>query len=146
MGIPWGHNRLLINKIKDVEVAIFYCRATVQNGWSRDNLELAIRNKYFEVKGKSITNFQNTLPQPQSDLAIETLKNPYNFNFLELEDDALEREIENAIMEHLTHFLIELGKGFAFVGRQYNLLVGIRKTQLICFFTICIFATSLLLN
>ena len=74
--IPWGHNRLIINKIKDVMEAIFYCRATVQNGWSSDNLEFAIRNKYFESKGKSITNFQNTLPQSQSDLAIETLKNP----------------------------------------------------------------------
>ncbi len=79
--IPWGHNRLIINKIKNIEEAIFYCKATIENGWSRDNLELAIKNKYFETKGKSITNFSKTLPHPQSDLATETLKNPYNLDF-----------------------------------------------------------------
>jgi predicted nuclease of restriction endonuclease-like (RecB) superfamily len=122
--IPWGHNRLIISKIKNIEQALFYCKATLENGWSRDNLEIAIKNYYFEAKGKSISNFKNTLPDSQSDLAIETLKNPYNFDFLGLEDDALEREIENAMMTHITQFLIELGKGFAFVGRQYQLIVS----------------------
>lgn len=122
--IPWGHNRLIISKIKNIEEAIFYCRATIENGWSRDNLELAIKNNYFETKGKSITNFSKTLPQLQSDLATETLKNPYNLDFLGLEQDALEREIENAMIKHITQFLIELGKGFAFVGRQYQLVVS----------------------
>lgn len=96
----------------------------MENGWNRDNLELAIKNKYFETKGKSISNFKNTLPESQSDLAIETLKNPYNFDFLGLENDAQERDIERAMMEHISRFLIELGKGFAFVGRQYPLLVS----------------------
>lgn len=87
-------------------------------------MELAIKNQYFETRGKSISNFKQTLPDPQSDLAVETLKNPYNFDFLGLENDALEREIENAMMEHITRFLIELGKGFAFVGQQYQIIVN----------------------
>lgn len=122
--IPWGHNRLIISKVKNVEEALFYCKATIENGWNRDHLALAIKHKYFETKGKSISNFNNTLPEAQSELAQETLKNPYNFDFLGLEDDALEREIENAMMEHITKFLLELGKGFAFVGRQYQLVVS----------------------
>lgn len=122
--IPWGHNRLIISKIKDIEQAVFYCKATLENGWNRDNLEIAIKNNYYSIKGKSVTNFCKTLPAHQSDLAQETLKNPYNFDFLGLEDDALEREIENAMIEHITRFLIEMGKGFAFVGRQYQLIVS----------------------
>lgn len=122
--IPWGHNRLIISKIKNVKEALFYCNATLQNDWNREQLEIQIQNKYFEAKGKSITNFQITLPTPQSELAIETLKNPYNFDFLGLENDALEREIENAMMQHIVRFLIEMGKGFAFVGRQYQLIVS----------------------
>ena len=122
--IPWGHNRLIISKIKNTQEALFYCNATVQNGWSRDQLEIQIKNNYYLVKGKSITNFQTTLPEIQSQLAIETLKNPYNFDFLGLENDALERDIENAMMSHITKFLIEMGKGFAFVGRQYSMVVS----------------------
>lgn len=122
--IPWGHNRLIISKIKNIEEALFYCKATLHNGWSRDQLEIAIKNNYFETKGKSISNFEITLPAQQSQLAIETLKNPYNLDFLGLEDDALEKEIEDAMMHHLTKFLIELGKGFAFVGRQYAIEVS----------------------
>ena len=122
--IPWGHNRLIISKIKNTQEALFYCNATVQNGWSRDQLEIQIKNNYYLVKGKSITNFQITLPEIQSQLAIETLKNPYNFDFLGLENDALERDIENAMMTHITKFLIEMGKGFAFVGRQYSMVVS----------------------
>ncbi len=122
--IPWGHNRLIISKVKNIKEALFYCNATVENGWSREQLEIQIKNKYYQAKGKSITNFENTLPQPQSQLAVETLKNPYNLDFLGLEDDALEKEIENAMMQHITKFLLELGKGFAFVGRQYSLMVS----------------------
>lgn len=122
--IPWGHNRLIISKIKNTEEALFYCNAIVQNGWSRDQLEIQIKNNYFLAKGKSVTNFLDTLPEVQSQLAIETLKNPYVFDFLGLENDALERDIENAMMNHITTFLIELGKGFAFVGRQYSMVVS----------------------
>jgi len=119
--IPWGHNRLIISKIKDIEQGIFYSQATVQNGWSRDILELQIESKLFERKGKSLTNFERTLPKPQSDLARETLKDPYIFNFLELEDDAQEREIEKELTRRITQFILELGKGFAFVGSQYKI-------------------------
>lgn len=122
--IPWGHNRLIISKIKNIKEALFYSHATTENGWSREQLEIQIKNKYYQAKGKSITNFKNTLPQLQSQLATETLKNPYNFDFLGLEDDALEREIENAMMQHITQFLLELGKGFAFVGKQYSITVS----------------------
>jgi len=119
--IPWGHNRLIISKIKDIEQGIFYSQATVQNGWSRDILELQIESKLFERKGKSLTNFERTLPKPQSDLARETLKDPYIFNLLELEDDAQEREIEKELTRRITQFILELGKGFAFVGSQYKI-------------------------
>lgn len=122
--IPWGHNRLIISKIKDREEALFYCKATSYNGWNREQLEIQIRNDYYQTKGKAITNFKNTLPDYQTQLAIETLKNPYNFDFLGLQEDALEREIENAMVTHITKFLIEMGKGFAFVGRQYEIIVS----------------------
>ena len=122
--IPWGHNRLIISKIKDIKEAIFYANATIQNGWSREQLEIQIKNNYYLSKGKAITNFSNTLPELESQLAIETLKNPYNFDFLGLENDALEREIESTMMQHITSFLLELGKGFAFVGRQYGIRVA----------------------
>lgn len=122
--IPWGHNRLIISKIKNSDEALFYCKSTLENGWNRDHLELAIKNNYYDTKGKSVSNFKQTLPNLQSDLAIETLKNPYNFDFLELENDALEREIENAMITHITKFLIALGKGFAFVGQQYQVVVS----------------------
>lgn len=122
--IPWGHNRLIIPKIKNVDEALFYCTATLENGWNREQLEIQIKNKYYQAKGQSITNFQNTLPQIQSALAVETLKNPYNLDFLGLEDNALEKEIEDAMIKHITQFLLELGKGFAFVGRQYSLTVS----------------------
>lgn len=122
--IPWGHNRLIISKIKNVDEALFYCNATLENSWNREQLEIQIKNKYYQAKGRSTTNFQSTLPQNQSALAVETLKNPYTFDFLGLEDDALEKEIEDAMMKHITQFLLELGKGFAFVGRQYSLTVS----------------------
>ncbi|MFA9214581.1 MAG: YhcG family protein [Candidatus Methylacidiphilales bacterium] len=121
--IPWGHNRLIVSKIKNVDEALFYSDVTIQNGWSREQLEIAIKNKHYQVTGKSINNFGKTLPENSTQLAIETLKNPYNFDFLGLENDALEKEIENAMVKHITQFLIELGKGFAFVGRQYAIEV-----------------------
>lgn len=97
--IPWGHNRLIISRIKDIKKAVFYSQATIENGWSRDNLEIQIDNNYFERKGNSITYFERTLPALQSDLAHETIKDPYQFGFLGLEDDALEKEaIYNTIL------------------------------------------------
>jgi predicted nuclease of restriction endonuclease-like (RecB) superfamily len=122
--IPWGHNRLIISKTKDLEEAMFYSVETILNGWSREQLEINIKNKYYLSKGKSVTNFLETLPELQSQLAIETLKNPYNFDFLGLNENALEREIENAMVNNITKFLIELGKGFAFVGKQFQVVVS----------------------
>ncbi len=122
--IPWGHNRLIISRIKNIDKAVFYAKATIENGWARDNLEIQIDNNYFERKGNAITNFDKTLPVLQSDLAQETIKDPYQFGFLGLEDDALEKEIERELTKHITDFLIELGKGFAFVGRQYHIKVS----------------------
>ncbi len=122
--IPWGHNRLIIAKIKNLEEAIFYIHATIENGWGRENLEIQIDKNYFEKKRNTITNFEKTLPSPQSDLAKETIKDPYDFDFLGLEDDALEKEIETELTKHITEFLLELGKGFAYVGRQYHIKVS----------------------
>ena len=122
--IPWGHNRLIISKVRDINEALYYSQETTNNGWSREQLEINLVNRLYQAKGQSITNFNNTLPPLQSQLAIETLKNPYNFDFLGLENDALEREIENAMMQNIIRFLLEMGKGFAFVGRQFSLLVS----------------------
>jgi len=122
--IPWGHNRLILTKIKSVEEALFYAQATLRNGWGRDSLEIQIDKKYHLKQGNSTTNFEMTLPSPQSELARETIKDPYDFDFLGLEDDALEKEIETELTKHITEFLIELGKGFAYVGRQYAIRVS----------------------
>lgn len=122
--IPWGHNRLIISKIKEVETAVFYAQETVKQGWSRDQLEVQIKANIYQSSANAITNFSETLPKPQSELAKETIHNPYNFDFLGLENDALEKEIESGLVKHITRFLIELGKGFSFVGRQYPIQVG----------------------
>jgi predicted nuclease of restriction endonuclease-like (RecB) superfamily len=122
--IPWGHNRLIITKTKDIEEAEFYCRATAQNGWDRDTLEIQIENKYYLKASNSTHNFAETLPEEQSKLASQTLKDPYNFDFLGLENDALEKAIEDELTRNITKFLLELGKGFAFLGRQYKIEIG----------------------
>lgn len=122
--IPWGHNRLIITKVKDIEEAEFYCRATIHNAWDRDTLEVQIENKYYLTSGNSTHNFDNTLPAKQSELATQTLKDPYNFDFLGLENDALEKAIEDELTKNVTKFLLELGKGFAFLGRQYKIEIG----------------------
>nr|WP_321454015.1 PDDEXK nuclease domain-containing protein [uncultured Carboxylicivirga sp.] len=122
--LPWGHNRLIITKIKEVDVAEFYSIETVKNGWDRDALEIQITNRLYEKTGKAITNFSETLPAKQSDIAIQTLKDPYSFDFLGLHEDALERAIEDELVKHITEFLLELGKGFAFIGRQYKIEIS----------------------
>jgi predicted nuclease of restriction endonuclease-like (RecB) superfamily len=119
--IPWGHNLVVISKVKSLEEAEFYLKETITHNWSRNVLTMHIEADDFSRRGKLANNFHLTLPKPQSDLARETLKNPYNFDFLCLTDDALEREIEDALTTHITRFLLELGAGFAFVGRQFNL-------------------------
>jgi predicted nuclease of restriction endonuclease-like (RecB) superfamily len=119
--IPWGHNVLVVSKAKSLKEAEFYLKETITHNWSRSVLAIHIESDDFRRKGKLASNFHLTLPKPQSDLARETLKDPYNFDFLCLNDDALEREIEDALTTHITRFLLELGAGFAFVGRQFNL-------------------------
>lgn len=124
--IPWGHNALILEKIKAPEVALWYVHKTVENGWSRNVLGLQIETQLYERQAgaRKIENFDRRLPAPQSDLARETLKDPYIFDFLDLGDEAHEREIERNLVEHITRFMLELGKGFAFVGKQYHLEVG----------------------
>jgi len=122
--IPWGHNVLIITKAKDLEEANFYISQTIENGWSRDSLALQLKSNLFGRVGKSVTNFSHTLPQPLSELAQQTLKDPYVFDFLNFTTEVKERDIERQLMQHLTKFLLELGKGFAFVGQQYHLEIG----------------------
>lgn len=122
--VPWGHNRVIISKCKNTDEALFYVSKTIENGWSRSVLTHQIESGLYERAGKAITNFETTLPAPQSDLANQLIKDPYNFDFLTLTDKYNERELEDALMDHLTKFLLELGAGFSFIGRQYKLEVG----------------------
>ena len=121
--IPWGHNVLLISKTKDVDKAIWYIRQTVEFGWSRSALVHQIELNLYERQGKKekISNFSITLPKAQSDLAEQTLKDPYVFDFLSIGKQSHEREIEKELTKHIQKFLLELGSGFAFVGNQYHL-------------------------
>lgn len=121
--VPWGHHQIVLDKCKTVPEAIFYLQKTVQNNWSRDVLRSEMKGNLYERQGKAITNFEWTLPKPQSDLAQETFKNPYNFDFLQLGDEAQERDVEQAMMRHVEKTLLELGQGFAFVGRQHKITV-----------------------
>jgi predicted nuclease of restriction endonuclease-like (RecB) superfamily len=120
---PWGHHQVIIDKCKTIDAAIFYLKKSVQQGWSRKQLQRAIAQNLYARQGKAITNFEWTLPHPESALAVETLKNPYNFDFLRLGAEARERDIEEAMMRHIEKVLIELGQGFALVGRQYKVVV-----------------------
>jgi predicted nuclease of restriction endonuclease-like (RecB) superfamily len=122
--IPWGHNLLIISKSSDLQEAQFYVQQTLENNWSRDILGLQIKSDLYHRKGKAITNFKQSLPEPLSDLAQQTLNDPYIFDFLTLTPKAKERDIENQLVSHITKFLLELGKGFAFIGQQYHLEVA----------------------
>jgi predicted nuclease of restriction endonuclease-like (RecB) superfamily len=122
--IPWGHNREIITKLKETQEAIYYVKQTLHYGWSRAILVHQIESRLYHREGKAVTNFETKLPPLQSDLAKATLKDPYNFDFLSMSKKYNERELEDALIEHISHFLLELGSGFAFVGRQYRLVVG----------------------
>ncbi len=119
--IPWGHNLVILSKIRDHEEALFYVQKTIENNWSRAVLTHQIEGGFFKRKGKAVTNFKATLPAPQSDLAKQTLKDPYNFDFLTIREKHDEKELENALVEQIIKFLLELGAGFSFLGRQYRL-------------------------
>jgi len=124
LGLPWGHNFILIEKVKDMDVRLWFIRQAIEHGWSRDVLGLMIKSQLHQRQGQATTNFGELLPSPQSDLARQALKDPYIFDFLTLEEPFRERELETGLMEHMQKFLLELGVGFAFVGRQYHLTVG----------------------
>ncbi|MER2624989.1 MAG: PDDEXK nuclease domain-containing protein, partial [Accumulibacter sp.] len=119
--LPWGHNLVLLTKLKTSERRLAYAQRAIEHGWSRNVLNIHIERRLLEREGKAITNFDARLPKPHSDLAHESLKDPYLFDFLGVGDEAGERAIEDAIVHHITRFLLELGAGFAFVGRQVHL-------------------------
>lgn len=122
--LPWYHHVLLMEKVGDIKARHFYMVKAIENSWSRANLLQQIELNLFNRQGKAITNFEAKLITPQSNKAQETLKDPYFFDFLSAGKDAHEREIEKELVKHIDSFLIELGSGFAFVGRQYNLKVS----------------------
>jgi predicted nuclease of restriction endonuclease-like (RecB) superfamily len=124
--IPWFHNCVLLDKVKDSEARLWYARKAYEEGWSRNMLVLQIERRLHERQGKAITNFPDTLPPADSDMATQVFKDPYLFDFLGTADPRRERELEEALMDHIQRFLLELGAGFAFVGRQVLLEVGDR--------------------
>jgi predicted nuclease of restriction endonuclease-like (RecB) superfamily len=122
--IPWGHNVRLLDYVEDPTERLWYVQQTIEHGWSRNVLVHQIESKLYQRQGKAITNFERTLPAPQSDLARSLIKDPYVFDFLSLGPGAQERDLERALLNHVRDFLLELGKGFAFVGSQYRLDIG----------------------
>lgn len=123
-GLPWGHNVLLMEKIKAPQEREWYMNQCLKHGWSRNILDIHIKNLSYERRGKATTNFDRTLPPIHSDMAKQTLKDPYIFDFLTIDNKFRERELETELLKHIQEFLIELGVGFAFVGRQYHIEVG----------------------
>jgi predicted nuclease of restriction endonuclease-like (RecB) superfamily len=122
--IPWFHNCVILDRVKSPVEREWYIRQTIQNGWSRNVLVHQIESGLYRRQGKALTNFTRTLPAPQSELAQQIVKDPYNFDFLTIAEEARERELEGALIDHIRDFLLELGIGFAFVGSQYPIQVG----------------------
>jgi predicted nuclease of restriction endonuclease-like (RecB) superfamily len=125
--VPWAHHVVLMEKVKDRTVRLWYMAQTLANGWSRNVLLSMIQSQAHARQGQAISNFERLLPSPQSDLVQQTLKDPYIFDFLTLEEPFHERELETNLLHQLERFLLELGQGFAFVGRQHYLKVGDRE-------------------
>ncbi len=124
LSLPWGHHGVLMAKVKDPATRQWYMQATLANGWSRNILVMQIETDAHRRQGRAASNFAKRLPPPDSDLVQQTLKDPYLFDFLTLEAGFHERELETGLIAHLEKFLLELGQGFAFVGRQYHLVIG----------------------
>jgi predicted nuclease of restriction endonuclease-like (RecB) superfamily len=122
--LPWAHHVILLDKVKDENQRIFYIQKALENGWSRDVFSLQIKSGLHNRQGASITNFTDTLPSPQSDLARQVFKDPYIFDFLTMSEDYQEKDLEKGLIDHIAKFLIELGSGFAYVGRQFPIEVG----------------------
>ncbi len=125
--IPWGHHILIMQKNKSIKDALFYINQTIENNWSRAVLEYQIETKLHTRQGNAITNFETTLPAYDSDLAIQLLKDPYNFEFLTLTKTAKEKDLENELVKNITQLLLELGKGFAYLGKQFVLKIGTKE-------------------
>lgn len=121
--LPWGHHQMLLDKVKDYNQRLFYIQKCVENSWSRNILASNIESELIKRQGKAISNFKDILPALDSDLVREAFKNPYVFDFLMFGEEAKEREIERALVQHLKRFMLELGKGFAYVGNQFNIEV-----------------------
>jgi predicted nuclease of restriction endonuclease-like (RecB) superfamily len=128
--VSWAHNVLLIQKIKDLPTRLWYARQALEQGWSRDTLTLRIKNSAHQRQGAAVTNFASTLPEAHAAIAQELLKDPYLFDFLTLDEPFHERELEIGLLAHIQKFLLELGRGFAFVGRQYRVEVSDREFYL----------------
>jgi predicted nuclease of restriction endonuclease-like (RecB) superfamily len=128
--IPWRHHVAILGKCSTFQEAVYYIQKTIQNNWSRAVLEVQLDSKLIERKGKAQNNFELTLPKAQSDLAQETIKDPYKFDFLTLQADVQELHLEKHLTENITQFLLELGKGFAFVGRQYPIQIGSKERKI----------------
>lgn len=125
VNVPWGHIVLLMKKVNgNNEKALFYIRKTIENNWSRSVLSCFLDTNLYERSQGKITNFKETLPEVNSDLANELIKDPYNFNFLSMDDRYTEKELKDALINNIQRFLLELGTGFAFIGREYRLQVG----------------------
>ena len=123
--IPWGHIRYIIDKSgKDPERALFYAQKTMENSWSRDTLLNFLDTRLYERQGKAVSNFQLTLPRPQSDLAQQITRDPYLFDFIAIRERYDEKELKDALMDNVQRFLLEMGNGFALMGREYRLVVG----------------------
>jgi len=122
--IPWGHHRYIIDKCKDVDKALFFVRKVHENNWSRDVLLNFISTDLYEREGKAINNFDLALPDVDKDLAKQITKDPYSFDFLSITNDYNEKKLKNALIDNIQSFLLELGEGFAFVGRESRLLIG----------------------
>ena len=128
--LPWFHNCIILDKITAPDERLWYVQAAIEYGWSRNILVMQIESSLYRRQGKATTNFHTTLPKPQSDLAHQLLKDPCNFDFLTLSRDAHERELETGLVAHIQKFLLELGVGFAFVGRQVPLEVAGAKYRI----------------
>lgn len=126
--IPWGHHKYILDRYKDnPKVAIFYVNKTIENGWSRAALMNCIDSRLHERYGKAITNFATALPPVEGELAQQITKDPYNFDFLSISEKFNEKELKDALIENITKFLMELGTGFAFMGREYRLQVNTKE-------------------
>lgn len=121
--IPWFHNVVILQKIKDLNECLWYAEKSIENGWSRNTLEMQIKKDLYQREGKAITNFNRTLPSPHSNMAQQAFKDPYVFDFLKLQGEHLEYDLERGLIDHVEKLLLEMGKGFAFIGRQYHLEV-----------------------